>query len=129
MAKQTYIKNDLQDYADTSVNWNNYQRKRALIDVLPDEAVVEKSSTGGYEGELVLMVVLDGYIWLRHTFYGSCSGCDGFMGGTKSELMELLRGFYCFEHPDDAIEYLESTDDFGYSATGLKSKAIDMVED
>jgi hypothetical protein len=114
MAEKTlYIRNDLGDYADETVDLPDYMRSRedALEQVLPDEATVKVSPMKGYQGTVVIVVWLDGYIWTTHDRYGSCSGCDYFMGNPKKWTEQQLREFVCFENEENAHHYLHTTMD------------------
>lgn len=135
MTEQTYIKNDLIDYADESKieQAGNYDigassRMGALQHVLPDEAEFHVESVGSYDGESVYIIELDGYIWMAHTFYGTCSYCDSFLADPVATTESLLRKAYCFTTIDDAIRYIETTDDFGYYGTGLVEPARDTLK-
>lgn len=100
-----------------------YRRTTALEAVLPDEAEIHSAASGDYQGEMVHVIELAGYIWMAHDYYGSCSYCDGFIDNTVGWTTSQVRRFYCFEEPSDAIEYVGSTDDWGYEATELKPEA------
>ena len=121
MAKQTYLKRDLIDYVDGEVESPNsdayYSGSRVdwVVENLPASASVQYWQEGGYQGKLAFVIRLSGYVWVYNDYYGSCSGCDAFLANSKSYMEDLLRGAYCFRTEADAIEYIESTDDYSWN--------------
>jgi hypothetical protein len=141
MVEETYIKRDLIDYVngtvednivdeDAEYEFNRYPstRPKAVRQCLPESATVHVESEGSYQGEQVLIIECDGYIWLRHGRYGSCSVCDAYQNDPVSETERICRGAYCFETVDDAVAYLETTEDFGWRSDELRSDTIETVE-
>lgn len=140
MVEQTYTKNDLQDYVDGNVaqllededaeyDFQKYpsRRSKAITQVLPDNAEVYSEFVGMYQGEYVLCIVLDDYIWLRNNIYGSCSGCDPYQADPVAETESIIQDAYCFESIEDACLYLETTDSFGWQEGDIREKSIEML--
>lgn len=129
-----YIKNDLGDYADTNIDDpDGYGRTPYLKAILPDSAKLSTYSTGGYQGTMVFVIRLDGYLWVIKEAYGSCNLCDGFVGRGGSHKIEyaesMCRNAYCFESEDAAVEFLKQKDkDGGYIWEKVASKAIEMLK-
>lgn len=135
--EKTYIKNDLEDYAlwskwfSDKSKYNYLNRKRALELVLPEEAEIFIERNGGYQGEIVIVVKLDEYIWLHNDYYGSCSLCDNFIQREKEWTEKTLTKLYCFENVENAIKYVENSDDYSWtnSWNNIKEKAISLLEE
>lgn len=128
------IKNDLIDYANTNVAIDYYSsRKNGIKSVLPDTAEVEQIAKGGYQGVVAkVSTTQDGYIWLMDDYYGSCSMCDGLIGEGKTYIERLLREARCFSSPEDAIQYIRSSDDFSFASrvgSISKTEVIDIVRE
>lgn len=134
MAEQNYLQNDLDRYASDldDIDWdysNVGDRVDALVEALPDEAYVDTRTSGGWQGEIVIVVVLDGYYWVTNDYYGSCSHCDSFMDNHRSWTEQQLREFYCFNDLNDMKAYIEDTDSYDWDDTDLGDLALDMIED
>lgn len=131
-SEKTYLKKDLIDYKvdelDMDYEYQTYSRTTALDIVLPDEAEIYSVRDGRYQGELVLVVELDGYIWMAHDYYGSCSGCDYCMSNPVGWTDDMLRGMYCFPDVYSARQYLDNTIDFGYGIDDLQEQAEELLD-
>jgi len=132
--QQNYLQNDLDRYAGNldDIDWdysNVGDRAEALVEALPDDAYVDTRSSGGWQGELVIVVVLDGYYWVTNDWYGSCARCDSFMDNHREWTEQQLREFYCFSSLDDMKAYIEDTDSYDWKDTDLGELALDMIED
>ncbi len=125
-SEKTYIEKDLSEYALIS-NLSGCSRNEAMESVLPNEAKIETASIGGYEGKLVIVIKLDGYIWMHNDYYGSCGYCDGFLENEKEWTEDMLRKMYCFKTVEDALQYINETDD--YSWEDLKSKTKEILKE
>jgi hypothetical protein len=142
MTEQTYIKRDLIDYVDGDIGtvledpdaeweFDRYPRNRvdAVKNVLPEEATVHSTWSGSYSGEYVLCIELDGYIWIRHGYYGSCSVCDAYENDPVAETERICRGAYCFESVDDARTYLDTSVDYGWEENQMREQARGLLDD
>lgn len=94
---------------------------------LPDEAKIQFLKSGGYDGRVVFVIRLDGYIWLFTDYYGSCDHCDNFIDRKRQWTDDMLRKAYCFESADDALKYIARTDDFSWYDLN-KNQVVDMIE-
>lgn len=124
-----YIKKDLIDWADSGKLAREHNRASALEAVLPEDARVHYEKSGGYQGDLVLIIECADYIWVHLDSYGSCSHCDAFLSDRENWTEKMLREAYCFETVSDAREYLDNTDDWGWSADGLKEAAHEILDE
>jgi len=126
-----YIKNDLIDYADMNGfhNYTGHKRDDAIRHVLPDSATLFSEYRGSYQGELVLLIECDGYVWLHFDYFGSCSHCDPFLDNEKSWTEKMLREAYCFENSDDLRTYLDESDDIRWSFEALKDDIREMLDE
>lgn len=133
--EKTYIPKDLIDYASLreidSLGDESYllSRSSALEQVLPNSATVRCERSGSYQGEMVFVIELNGYLWLAHDWYGSCSGCDYFLSDPSGWAEDVLNRFYCFESVVDARTYLNQTMEYGFEEVELKGQANELLDD
>ena len=109
-----YIQKDLIDYGRIPTSVDAFNRAGWVEAALPEEASIQFRKSGGYTGVFVFVIRLNGYIWLFNDYYGSCSHCDSFIDREKEWTENMLRSAYCFESEEDALQYLEETDDFSW---------------
>lgn len=130
MVKETYIQRDLIDYVEGEVEepeGSEYSHGRPdwIIHNLPSSASVQYWMEGGYTGRLSFVIRLDGYVWICNDHYGTCAGCDGFLADEKRYTESILRDAMCSLSERDAIEYIRSTDSYGWDK--LKGIVQSMV--
>lgn len=102
---------------------DGYGRPAMIKACLPKKAELETNSIGSYDGKISFVIKLDDEIWLHNDYFGTCSGCDGFISKERSWVENMLRKAYCFDTIDDAIEYLQRTEDRswkGYTGNLIK---------
>lgn len=125
-----YLKKDLIDHADVDNITSTYQREDALGMALPPEADIHVSKTGGYQGELAIVIDYDGYIWMSCDHYGSCSHCDPFIDNERDYIEKVLREIHCFPNVESAYQYLQETDSWEWNnAKGVAEKLLTRVAD
>ena len=106
------LNRDLQDYGDYDKIENSYYNRDSAVEtVLPDEAEVWFERSGGYQGVWTMIVKFDRSWWVSCGGYGSCSGCDRFLGGHKvEETKRILREAYAFRTFEECQKYVEEKD-------------------
>lgn len=153
-----YQKADLADHADLSnVSGGDSKhgvpsRSRLLEMALGVDPTVV--SSGGYQGTMVFIMVVQDTLWLVKDSYGSCSYCDGLMAqkvrtygvNDEEERAELqaeedenlrqyaesmMNNAYAFEAKNDAVRFLneKAPDVEGNWYHGWESVAEEAIEE
>jgi len=111
------------------------------LDIDSDEISVVRE--GGYQGTLLFIFEVDGYIWLLKDSYGSCSNCDGLLaaergGSYRDYTRGMIRNAYAFSTSNDAIRFLNDMANdnpghegstFAYGWGPLVDDAVTKIED
>lgn len=128
MKDKLYKEKDLIDEVQTPIEvGENHRREDALEEVLPNIAEIKTCRKGSYNGEISIVIRLKGEIWLYNDYFGSCSGCDYFLSDHNGWTEDMLRNAYCFETKEDAIDYMNNSED--YSWKKLKSCTINNIKE
>lgn len=114
---------DLIDYAEGLDSFKEEgSRVDALMQVLPD-AKIDVERTGGWQGDIYIVIELDNKVWLLNDSYGSCSGCDAFLSNQTDWTKRALRSAIGFNSKISAIKYLLS-DEKGYDWSVSNTEAL-----
>jgi len=107
-----------------------YGRSAMIKAALPEEAELQTYSTDGYQGKMAFVIRLEGEIWLHNDYFGSCSYCDSFIDNQENWTEKMMRKAYCFDSEENAIEYLETTEDHSWNGyEPISRPTIEMVKD
>jgi len=109
---KNYVKNDLIDYADVeNIDRSGYTSSRSTLlkeSLGLSDRELKSYTYGSYQGTMLFVFEVGGYIWLLRDSYGSCSYCDGLLGSSdvRTYATSMMNNAYCFESKNDAVRFL-----------------------
>jgi len=115
----------LYDFIDLTpyIRWNNLSSadgyyagdELMLLRDAFDFTWIAMEMESGYQGEWIAVFYVDNKWCLANGYFGSCSGCDALEAeGYEVWLGNYLKNVRAFGKKEDAIEWLETTDDLAY---------------
>ena len=122
---------DLPEQEDTLVDGlidldkeiKGYDRATALDSVTPDDAKVGSEKTGGYQGDVYIVIKWKDRYFLTNDYYGSCAGCDAFLADKNKWIRDCRNKIKQFADKESAISFIKQ-EDIGFDWTSANTERL-----